>query len=230
MEEEERDRGAVVQLQLRKQKRRMHPAFQEEDDDDDDSDDHHGADTGSLLTKRAHTTAICLEDTEAKAKRLTSEGVTLAVDGKYGHAIGRWNEAIALEPTPERLEMKAQALMEMYQYFPAIQAAEEALRLRPEWPAALLTLGRAQLNFGELLLAEATLVKAIAILARSSHTGDKQDPASNDSNATTTDEGGEQRRQAQDDLWFVQELIQRKRSQGLEPHDRRPHQPPKPPP
>lgn len=51
-------------------------------------------------------------------------GIALAVDGKFSQALKQFNEAIYLCPTPELFEMKAQALMETFQYFPAIQAAE----------------------------------------------------------------------------------------------------------
>lgn len=40
--------------------------------------------------------------------------------------------------------------MELNEVFPAIQAAEEAVRLDPTWSVARQTLGRAQLGLGEV--------------------------------------------------------------------------------
>ena len=40
--------------------------------------------------------------------------------------------------------------MELSEVFPAVQAAEEAVRLDPTWSVARQTLGRAQLGLGEV--------------------------------------------------------------------------------
>jgi len=47
------------------------------------------------------------------------------------------------------LEMKAQALMELDEVFPAVQAAEAAVLSHPAWHIGWRTLGRAQLGFGD---------------------------------------------------------------------------------
>ena len=43
-----------------------------------------------------------------------------------------------------------QALMELSEVFPAVQAAEKAVELNPTWSLARQTLGRAQLGLGEV--------------------------------------------------------------------------------
>lgn len=53
-------------------------------------------------------------------------------------------------------------LLELGRNFESVAAATRATELAPEWAPGLLTLGRAQLNFGELDLAEATLSLAAA--------------------------------------------------------------------
>eukprot|EP00123_Amoebidium_parasiticum_P003182 comp14481_c0_seq1/m.10642 comp14481_c0_seq1/g.10642 ORF comp14481_c0_seq1/g.10642 comp14481_c0_seq1/m.10642 type:complete len:263 (-) comp14481_c0_seq1:187-975(-) len=47
-------------------------------------------------------------------------------------------------------EMKAQALLAVGEFFPAVQAAEAAVALCPTWDEGRQTLGRAQLNYGEI--------------------------------------------------------------------------------
>ena len=54
-------------------------------------------------------------------------------------------------------EMKAQALMEVEEYFAAVEAAEAAVAAAPLWVPAWETLGRARLNFGEVDLAVVAL-------------------------------------------------------------------------
>uniref|UniRef100_A0A4W3GWS6 Tetratricopeptide repeat protein 33 n=1 Tax=Callorhinchus milii TaxID=7868 RepID=A0A4W3GWS6_CALMI len=68
-------------------------------------------------------------------------------------AIRCWDEAIQLTPDCAALyEMKAQVLLMLDAVFRAVQVAEVAVRLAPRWWVALQTLGRAQLNMGEISL------------------------------------------------------------------------------
>merc|ERR1711956_4623 len=67
---------------------------------------------------------------------------------------------MGLQPSAELHEMRAQAFLAMGRGFEAVQAAEAAVRMRPEWWPAHLTLGRARFNFGEIQLAALALTRA----------------------------------------------------------------------
>ncbi|KAJ7988350.1 hypothetical protein DPEC_G00322650 [Dallia pectoralis] len=97
---------------------------------------------------------VLLEDCAAKSKRLEEEGAVLAQEGRHWEAIKRWDEAIQLTPdNPLLYEMKSQVLTTLQEVFPAVQAAEMAVKLRPLWWEGWQTLGRAQLSLGEVDLA-----------------------------------------------------------------------------
>ncbi|XP_036386030.1 tetratricopeptide repeat protein 33 [Megalops cyprinoides] len=103
-----------------------------------------------------------LEDCAAKSKRLKDEGALLAEEGRHWEAIKRWDEAIQLTPEDAALyEMKSQVLTLLQEVFPAVQAAETAMKLRPLWWEAWQTLGRAQLSLGEVDLAVRSFQVAI---------------------------------------------------------------------
>lgn len=55
-------------------------------------------------------------------------------------------------------------MTETGKFFPAIQAATRATEIAPDWPEAYVTLGRAQLNFGEFKLAVQSFEKAQLIV------------------------------------------------------------------
>ncbi|XP_030005013.1 tetratricopeptide repeat protein 33 [Sphaeramia orbicularis] len=97
---------------------------------------------------------VLLEDCAEKSKRLKEEGSQLAEQGRHWEAIKKWDEAIQLTPeNPLLYEMKSQVLTVLQEVFPAVQAAEMAVKLRPVWWEGWQTLGRAQLNLGEVDLA-----------------------------------------------------------------------------
>ncbi|XP_006796869.1 tetratricopeptide repeat protein 33 [Neolamprologus brichardi] len=97
---------------------------------------------------------ILLEDCAAKSKRLEEEGALLAEHGRHWEAIKKWDEAIQLTPdNPLLYEMKSQVLTVLQEVFPAVKAAEMAVKFRPLWWEGWQTLGRAQLNLGEVDLA-----------------------------------------------------------------------------
>lgn len=97
---------------------------------------------------------ILLEDCATKSKRLKDEGTLLAEEGRHWEAIKKWDDAIQLTPEDALLyEMKSQVLTILHEVFPAVKAAEMAVKLRPLWWEAWQTLGRAQLNLGEVDLA-----------------------------------------------------------------------------
>ncbi|KAL9258572.1 Tetratricopeptide repeat protein 33-like protein [Drosera capensis] len=82
-------------------------------------------------------------DASVLAESFLEQGNKLAEDGRYSEALGKWEAAINLMPQKAVLhEQKAQVLLETGD-------AWGATELEPSWFEAWLTLGRAQLNFGE---------------------------------------------------------------------------------
>lgn len=107
---------------------------------------------------------IALEDKITRKKRLQEEGSFLAENKRYWEALIKWDEASQLCPNDEKLyEMKAQVLLALHELFPAILAAEQAVKLNPCWWVAYQTLGRAQLSVGEVHLALRSFSKACHI-------------------------------------------------------------------
>ncbi|CAI5736614.1 unnamed protein product [Peronospora destructor] len=105
-----------------------------------------------------------LEDVEAKVKRLKDEGNTLAEAGRFRAAMGRWKEAVGIDPdNAELYELLAQASMAVYEDFQAVQFARRATELAPVWSDGFLTLARCQLNFGELTLALEALEQTVKL-------------------------------------------------------------------
>ncbi|MED6216807.1 hypothetical protein PIB30_011398 [Stylosanthes scabra] len=84
------------------------------------------------------------------ALEFQAQGDKLALDGKYREALGKWESALTLMPDLAVLhEQKAQVLLEIGDAWNALKAATRATELEPSWAEAWVTLGRAQLNFGE---------------------------------------------------------------------------------
>lgn len=105
---------------------------------------------------------VLLEDCAAKSMRLKDEGATMAEQGRHWEAIKKWDEAIQLTPeNPLLYEMKSQVLTILQEVFPAVQAAEMVVKLRPLWWEGWQTLGRAQLSLGELDLAVRSFQMAV---------------------------------------------------------------------
>jgi len=134
--------------------------------DSSDEDDGNGNGNGNGAEARAArapqpSNLVSLEDAVAKSRRLEQEGSVLAADAQFWHALQRWERAI--ECTPGRCtlhELKAQVLLELGENFDAIKAATRATELAPGWAPGWLTLGRAQLNWGDLDFAKETFGKA----------------------------------------------------------------------
>jgi len=101
--------------------------------------------------------SLTKEEKEARSKRLKDEGIALAESLQYRNALAKWDEAIEYQETATLYEMKAQILLELQEPFPAVKAAEIAIRLEPQWAEGFLTLGRAQLHLGEVELAVGSL-------------------------------------------------------------------------
>eukprot|EP00475_Leptophrys_vorax_P002629 TRINITY_DN11479_c0_g1_i1.p1 TRINITY_DN11479_c0_g1~~TRINITY_DN11479_c0_g1_i1.p1 ORF type:complete len:195 (-),score=49.93 TRINITY_DN11479_c0_g1_i1:181-765(-) len=101
----------------------------------------------------------------ALKKPRVDEPVTSAVDhaaigakcaeaGDWSGALMHWNAHLQVNPQDFKvLEEKAQVLLELGNYFEAIRTAEFAIRIDPNYSFSLLTLSRAQLEFGEPFLA-----------------------------------------------------------------------------
>lgn len=90
------------------------------------------------------------DETIKLAESFQAQGNKLAEVGKYREALGKWEAAITLMPERATLhEQKAQVLLEIGETWKSVMAATRATQLEPSWAEAWVTLGRAQLNFGE---------------------------------------------------------------------------------
>ncbi|KAJ0085616.1 hypothetical protein Patl1_08248 [Pistacia atlantica] len=99
-----------------------------------------------------------------KLAELHQHGTFVLKDGKYREALGKWEAALNLMPENAVLhEQKAQVLLEIGDAWNALKAATRATELEPSWAEAWITLGRAQLNFGEPDSAMESFDKALAI-------------------------------------------------------------------
>jgi tetratricopeptide (TPR) repeat protein len=97
--------------------------------------------------------------------RLKDEGNELAELGDLRSALGKWESAAALDPTNAVLqELRAQAFLGLEEWWPAVQAAERATNLGPEFGEGWVTLGRAQLNLGEFGMGEQCFIGRPATL------------------------------------------------------------------
>ncbi|KAK2659398.1 hypothetical protein Ddye_005931 [Dipteronia dyeriana] len=103
-------------------------------------------------------------DSKLLAQSFQAQGNKLAEDGKFREALGKWEAALNLMPENAVLhEQKAQVLLEVGDAWNALKAAIRATELKPSWTEAWITLGRAQLNFGEPDSAMESFDKALAI-------------------------------------------------------------------
>jgi len=84
-------------------------------------------------------------------------GNAAAASGEYSTALRHWDAALAQRPLPQAAavlhEQKAQCYLEVGAHWDAVRSATVATELRSDWPFGWLTLGRAQLQFGEPELA-----------------------------------------------------------------------------
>ncbi|KAM7514797.1 hypothetical protein LguiA_004380 [Lonicera macranthoides] len=110
------------------------------------------------------TLASTDDETTSLAESFRNQGNKLAEDGKYREALGKWEAALTLMPDRAVLhEQKAQVLLEIGDAWSALKAATRATELEPSWSEAWVTLGRAQLNFGEPDSAIESFDRALAI-------------------------------------------------------------------
>ena len=71
-------------------------AFSESDQDNHDQEDDPDFDWIAVAKKKRFE---ALEDNKTLFTRLKQEGVTLAEEEKYWQAVGRWDNALSLDPT-----------------------------------------------------------------------------------------------------------------------------------
>ncbi|XP_057973563.1 uncharacterized protein LOC131161665 [Malania oleifera] len=120
-----------------------------------------------------------LEPLDAQlAETFRAEGEKLAEGGKYREALAKWEAALNLMPEKAVLhEQKAQVLLEIGDAWNALKAATRATELEPSWAEAWVTLGRAQLNFGEPDSAIGSFDRALAIKPDSKEAQDDRQTA-----------------------------------------------------
>lgn len=90
---------------------------------------------------------------ETESMQMVEHGQELAQQGKLEAALASFKESISLYPTALAFEYCAQIFLEMEQPYNAIRSAEKAVKLNPSWCVGYLTLGRALMNFGEVVAA-----------------------------------------------------------------------------
>ncbi|KAL2538445.1 tetratricopeptide repeat protein 33 [Forsythia ovata] len=122
------------------------------------------AQNDELKNKKISASGYDDENTKNLGEEYEAQGNKLAQDGNYREALGKWETAIILMPERAVLhEQKAQVLLELGESWHALKAATRATVLEPTWAEAWITLGRAQLNFGEPDCAIESFDKALAI-------------------------------------------------------------------
>lgn len=99
-------------------------------------------------------------------EELRCKGNEAALNEEYSLALNLWQNALQMNPSPNIAailhEQRAQVLMMVEgKLFQAIQAAHKAIELQPDLDVAHLTLGRAQMAYGEFQLAVESLQEAL---------------------------------------------------------------------
>jgi|EP00802_Teleaulax_amphioxeia_P020188 tetratricopeptide (TPR) repeat protein len=116
------------------------------------------------MRRQAASSVLQLEDAAGLSARRKDEGCILAAAGRFREAIARFQSALELTPGSAVLhELQAQCYMEAGDTYAAIQAAECAVRCDAQWAPGHQTLGRAQMNFGEVEMAIASFETAVQL-------------------------------------------------------------------
>uniref|UniRef100_A0A7S3GM14 Tetratricopeptide SHNi-TPR domain-containing protein n=1 Tax=Palpitomonas bilix TaxID=652834 RepID=A0A7S3GM14_9EUKA len=105
---------------------------------------------------------------KAQLAQLRQSAVAAAEKGQYTVAKTRF-ELYVREARDDAaaFDMLAQVCLEVDEVFAAVKAAEQSVSICPDQPKWLQTLGRAQLNLGEVEMAVASFEKALAIVRQS---------------------------------------------------------------
>ncbi|OMO62661.1 Tetratricopeptide-like helical [Corchorus olitorius] len=136
--------------------------FEQQNPDDDSQ--LQNEESSSQNQEKAPSADFLDSDAKQLAQSFQAQGTKLAEDGKYREALGKWEAALNLMPENAVLhEQKAQVLLEIGDAWSALKAATRATELEPSWAEAWVTLGRAQLNFGEPDSAIESFDRALAI-------------------------------------------------------------------
>ena len=105
---------------------------------------------------------VPLEDPDTRFKRLKAEGIQLVEGEKPWQAIYNFDHALEIRPEDVGvLDMKAQALMSLHEWDPAIETCLKVLKLQPNWADAYQTLGRAYLGCGKVPEARKSFLRAL---------------------------------------------------------------------
>lgn len=109
--------------------------------------------------------AADLQARKVAASRLKDEGNALAEGGDLRAALSKWDNAVTLDANNAVLqELRSQAFLGLGEWWPAVQAAERATMIDPEFGEGWVTLGRAQLNLGEFGMAIASFERATSLV------------------------------------------------------------------
>lgn len=116
------------------------------------------------MRRQAAGSVLQLEDAAGLSARRKEEGCVLAAAGRFHEALSRFHAAIELAPGQAVLhELQAQCYMEVGDTYAAIRAAERAVECDTQWADGHQTLGRAQMNLGEVELGIASFQAALRL-------------------------------------------------------------------
>lgn len=111
-----------------------------------------------------------LEELEAKVEGWRITGCDFAEKGNYRDALRLWQKCLTINPKDYRVhELKAQAFIELDMIVAAVQSAEMAVELSPNWVDGLQTLARCQRELGELEISLKTYLKALSLTTSESN-------------------------------------------------------------
>jgi len=147
---------SVLEAAKHHREKRRGDELKEDGEADDDYDD-----------SRLGNDGLGPEQRKKRTEMLRTKGDQLAGAANFVPAVRAWREALFFCEDNEiraiLYEQIAQVLMEVDQLFNAVLAAEEAVKLRPQWGVAYLTLSRAQLQWGDPDVALLSLEKGLVV-------------------------------------------------------------------